>query len=97
MLTGILSEGYHGYHIYIYQAVGAESIGLTELMETLKRHTYIPQRSAHGPLIFSVDHCFSIKGQGTVMTGTVLNGGVAVNDVSSIYIFKKVYLSVKTQ
>ncbi len=24
------------------------------------------------PLLFAVDHCFPIKGQGTVLTGTVL-------------------------
>ena len=31
--------------------------------------------------MFSVDHCFSIRGQGTIMTGTVLSGAVAVNQV----------------
>ena len=28
----------------------------------------------------SVDHCFSIKGQGTVMTGTILSGSVSLGD-----------------
>lgn len=28
----------------------------------------------------AVDHCFSIKGQGTVMTGTVLSGSVSIGD-----------------
>ena len=55
---------------------------MTELIETLKHHTYKPKRDRTGDFIFSVDHCFSIRGQGTVMTGTVLNGGVAINDVS---------------
>jgi len=53
-------------------------------LQILKEHTYIPQRSIKGPFIFSVDHCFSIKGQGTVMTGTVLNGQVTVNDTIEI-------------
>ncbi len=25
-----------------------------------------------GPFLLSIDHCFAIKGQGTVMTGTVM-------------------------
>ena len=29
-------------------------------------------RVSAGPFLFAVDHCFAIKGQGTVMTGTVL-------------------------
>lgn len=28
--------------------------------------------------MFAVDHCFPIKGQGTVLTGTVLSGTVKV-------------------
>lgn len=28
----------------------------------------------------AVDHCFSIKGQGTVMTGTILSGAVSIGD-----------------
>lgn len=28
----------------------------------------------------SVDHCFSIKGQGTVMTGTILSGTISLGD-----------------
>ncbi|EDW00979.1 selenocysteine-specific elongation factor [Drosophila grimshawi] len=32
------------------------------------------------PLLIYVDHCFAIKGQGTVCTGTVLQGTVAIND-----------------
>jgi hypothetical protein len=31
-----------------------------------------PARRTDAPLLLSVDHCFPIKGQGTVLTGTVL-------------------------
>ncbi len=41
-----------------------------------------PERSPDLPFLFSVDHCFNVRGQGTVMTGTVLQGTVKVNDVS---------------
>jgi selenocysteine-specific elongation factor len=62
-----------------------ESIGLTDLVDTLKAYTYRPKRNPEGPFVFSVDHCFSIRGQGTVMTGTVLSGKAVVNDVRLTY------------
>ena len=37
------------------------------------------RRSLDGSFLFSVDHCFPIRGQGTVLTGTVLRGSVALN------------------
>jgi selenocysteine-specific elongation factor len=33
------------------------------------------------PFYFAIDHCFPIKGMGTVLTGTVLNGQASVNDI----------------
>ena len=48
--------------------------GLEELISILKRMTRLPDRNIDGALLFSVDHCFNIRGQGTVMTGTVLQG-----------------------
>eukprot|EP00727_Mastigamoeba_balamuthi_P013850 m51a1_g9088 putative selenocysteine-specific elongation factor (538) ;mRNA; r:43311-45327 len=38
------------------------------------------QRGAQEPFLMAVDHCFSVRGQGTVVTGTVLRGSVAVGD-----------------
>ena len=61
-----------------------QSEGITELIDELKRQSYLPQRDPSGPLLFSVDHCFSIRGQGTVMTGTMLSGKVAINDTVEI-------------
>ena len=43
---------------------------------------FLPKRMTEGPLIYAVDHCFGIKGQGTIMTGTILSGKVSINDVS---------------
>ena len=60
------------------------------LVQKLVNITYMPTRSENGPFLFSVDHCFNIKGQGTIMTGTVLNGMVKINDASShLYAFIK--------
>ena len=56
--------------------------GIETLISTLKDMTYLPNRKGDGELVFNVDHCFSIKGQGTVLTGTILQGIVRINDVS---------------
>ena len=65
----------------IISCSAAASLNLSELVSTLQSLIYIPQRSAEGPFVFSVDHCFSIRGQGTIMTGTILSGSVRINDV----------------
>ena len=67
--------------------------GVEELIKALQESSYIPKRDSLGPFLFSVDHCFSIRGQGTIMTGTVLQGMVAVNDtieIPSLKVTKKV-------
>ncbi|KAM7301027.1 selenocysteine-specific elongation factor [Ixodes scapularis] len=61
-----------------------EPMGLTHLLDALAKAAYIPERQPQGPLVLSVDHCFSIRGQGTVLTGTVLEGSVSLNDVIEI-------------
>ncbi|XP_018589513.1 selenocysteine-specific elongation factor isoform X2 [Scleropages formosus] len=54
--------------------------GVSKLIELLKRQAYLPRRDPSGPLLMAIDHCFSIRGQGTVMTGTVLQGSLSLND-----------------
>ncbi|XP_030275886.1 selenocysteine-specific elongation factor isoform X1 [Sparus aurata] len=61
-----------------------EPHGVPELIELLKKQTYLPQRDPGGDLLMAVDHCFSIRGQGTVMTGTILQGSLAINDTVEI-------------
>ncbi|XP_045079779.1 selenocysteine-specific elongation factor-like isoform X2 [Coregonus clupeaformis] len=61
-----------------------EPHGVPELIELLKSQTYLPHRDPGGALLMAVDHCFSIRGQGTVMTGTILQGALAVNDTVEI-------------
>ncbi|XP_061196258.1 selenocysteine-specific elongation factor-like [Saccostrea echinata] len=72
---------------------GSEGLGVSELISVLSDNTYLPKRESSGPFIFSVDHCFSIRGQGTVMTGTTLSGCLTVNDsieIPSMKVTKKV-------
>lgn len=55
---------------------GSPSIGLESTIELLKQKLAVPRRDPKGPFMFSFDHAFPIKGQGTVLTGTVLSGSV---------------------
>ena len=57
-------------------------LGVQELVSTLCSYVTYPVRSPDGPFVFAVDHCFSIRGKGTVMTGTTLYGSISANDVS---------------
>ncbi|GFO12241.1 selenocysteine-specific elongation factor [Plakobranchus ocellatus] len=66
------------------EEAGTEAVGISGLISTLQENTYLPQRSEQGPFVFSVDHCFLIRGQGTVMTGTVLSGSISVSDTVEI-------------
>ncbi|XP_028302570.1 selenocysteine-specific elongation factor [Gouania willdenowi] len=61
-----------------------EPQGVPQLIELLKKQTYLPQRDPAGDLLMAVDHCFSIRGQGTVMTGTILQGSLSLNDTVEI-------------
>lgn len=49
----------------------ATSIGIEDLLQAIRENLVIPRRDFHGPFHFSIDHCFAIKGHGTVMTGLV--------------------------
>jgi selenocysteine-specific elongation factor len=53
---------------------------VSELVSLLVSRVRAPVRSAEGGLLMAVDHCFPVKGQGTVMTGTVLRGELRVGD-----------------
>ncbi|XP_041837086.1 selenocysteine-specific elongation factor [Melanotaenia boesemani] len=65
-----------------------EPQGVPQLIELLKKQTYLPKRDPGGDLLMAVDHCFSIRGQGTVMTGTILQGSLAINDTVEIPVLK---------
>ncbi|KAK3861416.1 hypothetical protein Pcinc_032609 [Petrolisthes cinctipes] len=65
-------------------ALEVEPVGIQKLIDSMKEFSYIPKREQSNPFLFAVDHCFSIRGQGTVMTGTVLQGTVSVNDTVEI-------------
>ena len=71
------------------------ALGLDELLSRMKSFTVAPTRDLTGSFLFAVDHCFGIRGQGTVLTGTILKGSVAIGDVSRFKttIFEKTHQS----
>jgi selenocysteine-specific elongation factor len=61
------------------------SEGISGLIDTLcKQIEHLPKRNVDAPFYFAVDHCFPIKGHGTVLTGTVLSGSVSVHSTIEI-------------
>jgi len=50
------------------------------LLERIPRRLRRPA----GPLLFAIDHCFAIRGQGTVLTGTVLQVAAVARSCSSM-------------
>ena len=61
----------------------AEPQGLDECLYEILSDVDVPDRGKKNEkddFLFSVDHCFAIKGHGTVMTGTVLKGRIENGD-----------------
>ena len=58
-----------------------ETQNMDLLVRTLRNELPPPRRLQSNLFYFSIDHCFQIRGQGTVMTGTVLSGSLAPNQV----------------
>ncbi|CAN0199272.1 unnamed protein product [Ectocarpus sp. 8 AP-2014] len=69
------------------------AMGIDAVAGELSRRARVPSRRASAPLYFAFDHCFSVRGQGTILTGTVLTGEVKVNqlvELPSLRLQKKV-------
>ncbi len=60
------------------QGIPALKTELTRLAASL------PNRPSEGPTFLPVDRAFSVKGFGTVVTGTLLSGQLAVEDAASL-------------
>lgn len=58
--------------------IGTEELK-TVLLEKVEKINFV--RDTKSPFLLAVDHCFNIKGQGTIFTGTVLQGTINVNEV----------------
>lgn len=51
-------------------------MGVDELVAALVALVPPEPRKPGGPFLLAVDHCFAMRGQGTVLTGTVLDGSL---------------------
>ena len=65
-----------------------ETMNVDVLISTLIEHIPVPQRTNDSAIknkdatafYFAIDHCFPMRGRGTVITGTCLSGSISVND-----------------
>ncbi|ULU14080.1 hypothetical protein L3Y34_016533 [Caenorhabditis briggsae] len=61
----------------------AEEFFRPEMLENLKNaletRIFEPKRDTESEFLIAIDHCFAIKGQGTVLTGTVIRGILKLN------------------
>lgn len=51
-----------------------------KILEAVAHYAPVPRRQSNDPLLFNIDHCFSLKGKGTILTGTILSGKLSIND-----------------
>ena len=71
-----------GDNIAANQIAGTNNIhGLLNILQAQMRAPNRDARPSPDRFHFAVDHCFPIKGQGTVLTGTCLSGSVRPNDM----------------
>eukprot|EP01031_Cornospumella_fuschlensis_P044838 gene44838-54837_t len=66
------------------QVPAVKSMGVEDLIAEIVRSVKLPHRNTAAPFYYSIDHCFPIKGHGTILTGTVLSGSVSVNNMIEI-------------
>ncbi|DAZ92500.1 TPA: hypothetical protein N0F65_012730 [Lagenidium giganteum] len=74
-------------------ATPQKCIGMTELVQAIRQHLHVPKRDETGPFSFAIDHCFALQGNGTILTGTVLSGRIAVGEdieLPSLHVTKKI-------
>lgn len=57
------------------------SYGVDKLIDMIHHSIVSPIRHYDHPFYYAIDHCFAIRGHGTVVTGTVLSGTVKVNQI----------------
>ncbi|KAL7051645.1 hypothetical protein ACKWTF_004547 [Chironomus riparius] len=72
-----------------------KNINIDKLIELIKDEACKLElrRLNDAPFLFAFDHCFSIKGSGTILSGTVLQGSIKINDniqIPSLKIDRKI-------
>ena len=79
MMKKIVREA--GFSKVEYVVVSSQTgEGLDDLRSALLKMIVPKTRNIDGPLLMPIDHAFSVKGHGTVVTGTILRGQLSTND-----------------
>ncbi|KAL4495602.1 hypothetical protein ABPG72_014071 [Tetrahymena utriculariae] len=78
-------------------AIDGQSLNIENLIDCLLSEIEIPQRQKDGPFFFLIDHCFPIKGKGSVVTGTVIQGQHKAGDEVEFPLIKEVKKSKQIQ
>ncbi|WP_245411662.1 selenocysteine-specific translation elongation factor [Alkalicoccus urumqiensis] len=83
-------EGTFAQEAPVYFVDSLTKTGIDELKEAaVNKLKAMPARRSAGPFRLPVDQSFSVKGQGTVVRGTVQNGTASVGDVLHLLPHKK--------
>lgn len=84
-----IKEGLKGTFLDGAEILRVDSLskkGIPELIDKLdKMSSEVEERNNHLPARLNIDRVFSIKGFGTVVTGTIIEGTIKVNDELEIY------------
>lgn len=85
-IDALLAETpYAGAEVFALNATDADDAGVTDLRTWLQDAAqHMPAHRTDGLFRLAVDRVFTLAGHGTVVTGTVFNGRVAVGDVMQI-------------
>lgn len=76
---------YAGAEVFALNATDADDTGVTHLRTWLQDAAqHMPAHRSDGLFRLAVDRVFTLAGHGTVVTGTVFNGRVAVGDVMQV-------------
>lgn len=70
-----------GFSKVEYVTVSAQTgQGIDDLRNALLKVITPKKRINEGPVLMPIDHAFSVKGHGTVVTGTILRGRLSISD-----------------
>ncbi|MBP2100295.1 selenocysteine-specific translation elongation factor [Enterococcus rivorum] len=70
----------------IFQVDSIEGIGIAQLIEKINQISEeIKQKSVLNPPKLNVDRAFTVKGFGTIVTGTLMEGKITVNEELMLY------------
>uniref|UniRef100_A0A0N5CFD8 Tr-type G domain-containing protein n=1 Tax=Strongyloides papillosus TaxID=174720 RepID=A0A0N5CFD8_STREA len=61
-----------------------DNVDMTPVFDSIKKMIYEPIRDVKSSFLMYADHCFPIKGKGSIITGTIVSGTIKVGDEITI-------------